>query len=272
MCEDIGSTGFVRLLRPDQLSTFNYRGLRFLPYGYVFISPKDNPDTVMDRIVALGYQEESCFAVDFSPDFIARLMAAGFLIMSRRVRISMEDTSVYYIAEPVHHLHRAVLFFDDLHEKKSARKKLLRGQNAYELHVDEDFDRIIGKCIAVHGSDWVTPPLVKVLREIRAGNKALAHPSVRPVTFGLYRDGELKAGEFGIVVGGENGGIYTSYSGYHEEDDAGNVQLILTGRYLRDAGFAFWDLGMVLPYKTQLGARDLSLSQFLSLWRQSRPI
>jgi Leu/Phe-tRNA-protein transferase len=254
----------IRLLRPDQFYTFSRGGLCFLPYGYALISPKDNPDKVMDRIIALNYREESCFAIDFSPDFIARLMAAGFLIMSRRVGLSFSDPSIYYIVEPVHHIRRSVLFFEDLHEKKSARKKLLRGQNAYELRFDDDFDRIVGKCIAVHGADWVTPPLVKVLREIREDK---AFPLVRPLSFGLYHDGELVAGEFGVVVGRENRRIYTSYSGYHEEDDAGNVQLILTGRYLRDAGFAFWDLGMVLPYKTQLGARGLTLSQFLALWR-----
>jgi Leu/Phe-tRNA-protein transferase len=244
-----------KLLQPEQLNTFMVRGIRFLPIGYVFIDPEDDPDTVMDRIIALGYRQESCYAVDFSPAFIARLMAAGFLAMSRQVRLSDIDPTRYFIAEPMHHLRRSFLFFDDLHEKRSARLRL----NSYELRVDRDFDAVINKCVAIHGSGWLTPPLVEAIKEIRAMN----HPRVKPVSFGVYRNGALTAGEFGTVIGG----VYTSYSGYHEENDAGNVQLILTARYLRDAGFAFWDLGMPLPYKERLGARTLPINRFLPLWR-----
>jgi Leu/Phe-tRNA-protein transferase len=82
------------------------------------------------------------------------------------------------------------------------------------------------------------------------------------VSFGLYREGRLVAGEFGAAAGR----VYTSYSGYHDEDSAGSVQLVLTGRWLRDAGFAFWDLGMDLPYKRSLGARILSRNFFLELF------
>jgi Leu/Phe-tRNA-protein transferase len=83
------------------------------------------------------------------------------------------------------------------------------------------------------------------------------------VGFGLYRRGQLVAGEFGVAVGR----VYTSYSGYYDEDSAGSVQLALTGRYLRDSGFAFWDLGMPLPYKEKLGARTVDRARFLELFR-----
>jgi Leu/Phe-tRNA-protein transferase len=88
---------------------------------------------------------------------------------------------------------------------------------------------------------------------------------VKPAAFGLYRDGELVAGEFGVV----SGRVYTSYSGYKDEDSAGTVQLALTGRYLRDTGFAFWDLGMPLDYKDRLGARNISPRLFVELFRKA---
>jgi Leu/Phe-tRNA-protein transferase len=103
--------------------------------------------------------------------------------------------------------------------------------------------------------------LLAGVRAIRAFKNGL----VRPVSFGLYRDGELAAGEFGVVAGR----VYTSYSGYRDEDSAGTVQMILTGRYLRDAGFAFWDLGMPLGYKDRLGARNISPGLFVELFRQA---
>ncbi|MDR3249193.1 MAG: leucyl-tRNA--protein transferase [Treponema sp.] len=275
-----------RVLRQEQIPLHNFRGLHFLPSGLVFILNKDDPDKVMDRITALGYPEESCYAVDFDPGFIARLMRAGFLIMSRQIKLDPDDPTLYFIVEPMHHLSRSFLFFNDLHEKRSARKKL----DSYELRVDglgrdhapagiglggsltgdrDMFNTVIDKCVAIHGADWLTPPLVQAIKALRPSGlsgTSGAGQQVQPVSFGLYRDGALKAGEFGTVIGG----IYTSYSGYHEEDDAGNAQLILTARYLRDAGFVFWDLGMPLPYKERLGARTLSITQFLPLWRSAR--
>jgi Leu/Phe-tRNA-protein transferase len=83
---------------------------------------------------------------------------------------------------------------------------------------------------------------------------------------GLYREGRLVAGEFGTVVGG----VYTSYSGYKDENSAGTVQLVLAGRRLRDSGFAFWDLGMLLPYKERLGAQALDRAKFLELFNKAR--
>jgi Leu/Phe-tRNA-protein transferase len=72
------------------------------------------------------------------------------------------------------------------------------------------------------------------------------------------------------VKGPGNPGIYTSYSGYTDEDSAGTVQMALTGRWLRDQGFAFWDLGMPLEYKDRLGAVNLDSRQFVELWRRGR--
>jgi Leu/Phe-tRNA-protein transferase len=63
--------------------------------------------------------------------------------------------------------------------------------------------------------------------------------------------------------------VYTSYSGYRDEDSAGTVQMLLTGRYLRDRGFAFWDLGMPLDYKDRLGAKNLSPEEFVELFRSA---
>ena len=87
--------------------------------------------------------------------------------------------------------------------------------------------------------------------------------TARPVSFALYREGKLAAGEFGVVAGR----VYTSYSGYYDEDNAGTVQLILTTRYLLERNFAFFDLGMPLPYKTDLGAVDISPEAFVALFR-----
>ena len=226
--------------------------LRYLESGHLFIDKKDNPEKIIDAIIALKYEEEFCVALDFNPAFIARLMKAGFLIMSEKIE------NYGYIVEPRHHLIRSVLFFENLHTGKTIRRFLPR----YELGVDRDFDLILDNCVRTYGEGWLTPPLLDAIRAIRLDSTA----PVRPTTFGAYRDGELKAGEFGII----SGKVYTSYSGYHEENSAGMVQMIKTAWYLRDNGFAFWDFGMPLDYKTEMGALELSTEEFLAIFRAAQ--
>ncbi len=236
-------------------------GIRYTPSGYPLLLPGDDGDALVDALVKDDYPEEFCLSERFEPEFIAALMAAGFLVMSSRWPVGG------YLLLPKMHRERAVLDFPALHESRSVRRRLGR----YELRPDADFQRILERCVAVHGEEWLTPPLQSALLDLRRIGTAgadRAAASVRPLSFGLYRDGRLVAGEFGV----SSGGVYTSYSGYRDEDSAGTAQLILTGRALRDAGYAFWDLGMPLDYKARLGARSLDRETFISRFRSARLI
>jgi Leu/Phe-tRNA-protein transferase len=235
--------------------------LRYTSAGYLVILPEDDPRLIVNAMLETGYSEEFCVSPSFDPDFIARLMEAGFLVMSA-------EFGEYYVLLPKLHLVRSALFFENLHIKKSVKRYL----NRYELRPDSDFDYIIDRCVEIHGNDWLTPPLVdaiKIIRERATGMAAseadgMAAGNVRPVAFALYRDGKIVAGEFGV----RSGGVYTSYSGFYDENNAGTVQLILTARYLQDKGYAFFDLGMPLDYKTNLGAEDISPEEFVRRFRE----
>jgi len=265
--------------------------LHFTETGFLIILPRDNPSRIVDAMLGIDYNEEFCVSLDFSPDFIARLMAAGFLVMSVKAdNTADEDESAaheaavaapeaavaapeaavagresaapapdgQYILLPKLHLTRSALFFDKLHVKKSIKRYLGR----YELRPDADFDFIVNRCQEIHGDDWLTEPLVAVIRNIRQNR---LH-GVYPMSFALYRDDKLVAGEFGVKAGG----VYTSYSGYYDENNAGTVQLILATLWLQDHGFAFFDLGMPLEYKTALGAQDISPKEFVALFRAAQ--
>jgi Leu/Phe-tRNA-protein transferase len=218
---------------------------------------------VVDAMLETAYSEEFCLARDFDENFIDRLMGAGFLVMSTELKDENSGTEneseeePFYILLPKLHLVRSVLFFPDLHIKKSIRAFISK----YELRVNTDFDFILDKCVQIHGSDWLTTPLVGVLKSLHRGNAG-----AKPVSFAVYREGELKAGEIGVAIGR----VYTSYSGYYEEANAGTVQMILMTRWLEENGFAFLDLGMPLEYKTGLGAKDISPSRFVELFRAAR--
>jgi Leu/Phe-tRNA-protein transferase len=231
--------------------------------GYIYIAPEDDCREVADIMLETNYSEEYCLAEVFEPDFIARLMEAGFLVMS--MNLSKDDP--FYLLLPKLHLVRSALFYENLHIKKSVRRLL----NRYELRADTDFDYIIDRCVEKHGDDWLTPPLVDSIKKIRQNaveerpvQETLSPvPYAYPASFALYRDGKFAAGEFGVVCGK----VYTSYSGFYEEDNAGTVQMIKTARYLQEHGFSFFDLGMPLDYKTDLGAVDISPEEFVRLFR-----
>ncbi|GHU12446.1 hypothetical protein FACS1894161_0690 [Spirochaetia bacterium] len=235
--------------------------LRYTQSGLIFMGPEDDLDTVVDIMLDTQYGEEFCIAADWSTDFIARLMQAGFLVMSEQFPVDGENDPGYTmeaIVLPKLHLCRSVLFFDELHVKKSVRRFLDR----YELRFDSDFDAIVQNCVQTHGDGWLTPALLDAMGAIRAGKAG----SVRPVSFALYREGRLVAGEFGVI----SGRVYTSYSGYHSEDNAGTVQMILMIRWMEQAGFAFLDFGMPLDYKDDLGARNIGPREFVRLFRAAR--
>jgi Leu/Phe-tRNA-protein transferase len=234
--------------------------LSYLPTGHIFIDPLDDLDAVVDTMLKINYSEEFCLARDFDEDFIRRLMEAGFLVMSTALKNEEdeEEKRPFYILLPKLHLVRSALFFPELHIKKSIRPFLSR----YELRIDTDFEFILDACVKIHGTDWLTPPLVQVLKKLRKRKDIRA----RPFSFGVYRDGELKAGEVGVRLGR----VYTSYSGYYEESNAGTVQMILMAQWLEKEGFDFLDLGMPLDYKSGIGARNISPERFVELFRAGR--
>ena len=254
--------------------------LRYTSSGHLFIFPEDDCRAVVDAMLATDYNEEFCLADNFSPKFVTSLMEAGFLVMSANLAGEGEEPATPlpdYILLPKLHIERSALFFEKLHIKKSIRRLL----NRYELRANVEFDRIVDICVKKHGGDWLTPPLVECIKKIRETSpkpdgicrdaamqeqppgKLVPTDNAYPASFALYRNGELAAGEFGVVCGR----VYTSYSGFYNEDNAGTVQIILAARHLQEQGFSFFDLGMPLDYKTDLGAVDISQWEFVPLFR-----
>ncbi|MDR0412099.1 MAG: GNAT family N-acetyltransferase [Treponema sp.] len=236
--------------------------LRYTESGYVYIDEEDDLDMLVDALVETNYSEDFCVCLNQTPVFISTLMNAGFLVMSAEIPYS----SGVYILLPKLHTVRSILYFDKLHIKRSVKSLLRR----YELRFNTNFEQIIARCVEIHGSDWLTAPLLDAVhvmhRMMRKRRKYFCGLRAETVSFGVYRDGVLRAGEFGSLCGR----VYTSYSGYYDESNAGTVQLILMAQFLKEQGFPFLDLGMPLPYKYTLGAEDITPQEFVRIFREGR--
>ena len=137
-------------------------------------------------------------------------------------------------------------------------------------------------CRRQHGSScWLIQPLVDAFRSIKEAGKVDAivvdddapssNPRVAPVR--LYSvevwnvsTGALAGGELGYTVGS----IYTSLTGFSDENSAGSVQLAALGRLLGRLGFSVWDLGMSMTYKTSLGSHLMERHAYVSHVRSVR--
>ena len=162
------------------------------------------------------------------------------------------------------------------------------------------------------------PPIVAAFRDIHqktigadsggagmhamiVANDSLQVEDVTPVR--LYsievwnaNTGKLVGGELGYSVGS----IYSSLTGFSDEDAAGSVQLgkrnvfscqcihgfaqvsvshstllfgnrtVALGKLLTKCGFEYWDLGMELDYKLRLGAELMGRDEFVNEVKRSR--
>lgn len=223
----------------------------------VFLPELPDYDNVIDTLIDSGYKEEFCVADSFEVPVIRSLMEAGFLVMS------FQNGEALLL--PKLHWERSVLFFKDLHIPKSLKSRL----HTYTLKPFDSLQPIIEACIDAHGDEWLTEPLVKAL--IKLDPRLQSDQNDIPQhafcsAFGLYKNNKLVAGEFGVFCGG----VYTSYSGFYWENNAGTIQMVLTARFLEASGFSFWDLGMPMDYKSRLGAVSLARPHFIKLFREAR--
>uniref|UniRef100_A0A7S4EM55 Leucyl/phenylalanyl-tRNA--protein transferase n=1 Tax=Pseudo-nitzschia australis TaxID=44445 RepID=A0A7S4EM55_9STRA len=221
------------------------------------------------KMFVIPYHDEFCYTRFYHFRLVAALMMEGFL------PIATKDA----ILPKLHHERSVISLPEALHVSKSTRKK----SKKFRLTVNQNFDRVVEECHKQHGQlCWLYPDLVKLFKEIHEAGKVnvVVNPisnlsaqrqktaPVRMYSIEVWNDEtrELVAGELGYTVGN----IYTSLTGFSAQDSAGSVQLVSLGRLLSNMGFKFWDLGMDMEYKQDLGSHLMKRKDFVSFVAKSR--
>eukprot|EP01134_Creolimax_fragrantissima_P002193 CFRG2193T1 len=215
------------------------------------ITPETELLTARNAVINLSYFSEYCLSTSFDPYLITRLMYFGFITMGLYDHMQRTHSLI-----PKMHKHRCILHFPSLKMDKSIRKRSKR----FQISFNRRFDRVLDECVNANGNAWLTLPLVQVFKYLHH-NTVKTRPA-KLCSFEVLNEGMLVGGEIGYTVGT----VYTSLTGFHTMNSAGTIQMIATAKLLQSLGFAFWDLGMDLPYKRRLGAITHPVNDFLSIY------
>lgn len=158
------------------------------------------------------------------------------------------------------HQERCIIDFENF----KASKRIKKIKDRYTLTFNKDFNQCVDKINASYEYSWLSKPLVASFNKMRENQKKY---TTQFCSFELWDEsGNLVAGDLGFIVGS----CYTSLSGFHTVSNTGHLQLYLTNMFLQENGFDFWDMGMELQYKLQMGGEVLTEQEFLERYKFTR--
>jgi len=213
--------------------------------------------------------ETGYYSYIWSPEFYIKIAKAGFIPFCKSF------PHLGQCLTPEIQDHTIVLDLKNRHCERSMKRWQRSARFAdqkYRLSFDHDPWEIVAGIQKTHGEEvWLRGRYIELLDQlVEIGPRE----DFRLVTVGLLaRDGDLIAGEVGYEVGN----FYTSLSGYFDrgnriDNHAGKLQLHLLAEELENRGIKFWNLCQPpMPYKFQLGAKEIPRAEFLKLWPPFRP-
>lgn len=167
----------------------------------------------------------------------------------------------------------AVLDWENLQLDKGVRRLIDRGtaESETRLIIQRDPSGVLAELEYAWGEEsWLYPPYRELMLRLADEEERRRDPAFRILGTSLTVPDEARpvAGELGYAIGR----TYTSLSGFFRRENRawnnfGKLQLVLLARRLKEAGFAFWNLGHpYMDYKLRLGARILDRQSFLERW------
>lgn len=225
---------------------------RHLRRRYPWVDDESQLGAVPQQLALHG--GEFCLSARIDAAMVAAVCRHGYLPMAQLV------LGVPILLIKLHEF-RCVLDFTAVRVPRSTRR---RARGTYLL-AEGEVGSTLRAIERAHDDSWIIPPLSAALDELHRSPRG----GVSVHAFTLRTDvdvgAEILAGEIGYAVGA----VYTSLSGYRLRSGAGMVQLAALAGLLADYGYAFWDLGMEVRYKLDLGARLVERATFLERYRRA---
>ena len=147
---------------------------------------------------------------------------------------------------------RAIFDLDRFRASRSL-EKFMRKQ-PFELTMDHAFRRVMEGCAeAAPGREqtWVTPEFLDAYTRL--------HEQGHAHSVECWQADELVGGIYGVSIGG----FFAGESMFHRASNASKVALCHLVDQLRAHGFALFDIQMVTPATSRLGAIEIPRSEYL---------
>lgn len=227
-------------------------------YGGGYIQNEED----LDSLESFLYEPDSefCFSFDFSPEWIDAVCYKGYFPMANDLGNFIEDIEDFPLKELLlikHHKERAILKLSEAHFSK----KLSKYCDNLEFSIDEDFEGCVQGLLETYKDTWLFPNLVEAFRQIHNGAATKYGTKIHSVEVWDKTTNELVAGEIGF----RNGHLYSSLSGFRKRNHVGNFQMAALCQFMKEKNLEYWDFGMFIPYKMDLGCKLFSTKDFFTL-------
>ncbi|CDU16290.1 Leu/Phe-tRNA protein transferase, putative [Plasmodium yoelii] len=239
---------------------------RCLKY-YPLITPYHNIEKLIDILLDVNYEYENTWCVHYHAKFICKLFYEGLIPVANKQKIRyMKDLKIRmyreYLLIPKIHFIRSCMHPSEIHISKKVKKKCKQ----FYITINKDFDGVVNGIIEKHGQNWLYPFIQKEFKKIF--EKKVKYKNVQMHSIELWHENELVAGELGNTVGS----VYTSLTGFQRKNSAGTIQLCALAKLLEFQNFQLWDLGMLLPYKKEIGSKEIPMKEFFDKHRKFKYI
>lgn len=147
---------------------------------------------------------------------------------------------------------RGVFELDGFHVSRSLARVIR--QNRFRVSMDEAFPEVIAGCAEPapgRRSTWISLEFIEAYTQMR--NEGHAH-SVE-----CWQGERLAGGIYGVAIGG----FFAGESMFHRVSDASKVALFHLVQHLRRRRFELFDVQMLTPITSQLGAVNIPRTAYL---------
>jgi leucyl/phenylalanyl-tRNA--protein transferase len=147
---------------------------------------------------------------------------------------------------------RAIFELDQFHISHSLAKIIRKG--IFGITMDRAFREVMDGCAAPgpgRRGTWITPEFLEAYTELHA--QGHAH------SLECWQNGKLVGGIYGVAVGG----LFAGESMFHRASNASKVALYYLIEHLRQRDFSLFDIQMLTPITSRLGAVQIPRAEYL---------
>lgn len=147
---------------------------------------------------------------------------------------------------------RAIFELDQFHVSRSLAKVIRKG--IFQITTNRAFREVMKACAAPgpgRRTTWITREFLKAYTQL--------HEQGHAHSLECWQDDKLVGGIYGVAIGG----FFAGESMFHTASNASKIALYHLIEHLREHDFALFDIQMLTPITSRLGAIQIPRTEYL---------